>query len=106
MLPADERLYSHERPVLQRYERLVVQPELLPLDGTAEAVLEHESLEGDRIHDRGVEPVAVPALLLRAMQRRIRVADGRLGITAVEGNMVMPTLAVRCSSWPWTAKGM
>ena len=75
MLPPDQGFEADQAVVEQRDDGLVVDLELLPLDRLPQVRLELEAGDRARVH-RGVEDlVAVLAPLLRAVHRRVRVAQ-------------------------------
>src|ERR1700730_4817154 len=83
MLPANQSLDSDGGASFQRNQRLIVQRQLVPFDGVAKIVLEHQPLECDGVHRRSVELIAIASLFFRAMERRVGVTDQSLGIISV-----------------------
>jgi hypothetical protein len=82
MLPAEQRLVADDLDVLQVDDRLVVERELLSLDGPAEIGEPPRALER-RVIERSVEECIVELRLrLRAVHRRIRLLQHCVRIEA------------------------
>ena len=75
--PADERLEADDALLLERDDRLVVQLELVPVEGAAEVALQIKALADPSAHRLVEHLVAAAALLLRATQSDLSVREQR-----------------------------
>ena len=82
--PADQCFHAHEGARLHLHDRLVVQHELVILDGPAQIALEFEPVVHHRLHVRSEDLVAVFAGCLRRVHRHARASQQALGIVAPE----------------------
>ncbi len=73
--PADQRLAADHAPVAQVHLGLVQDHELVALDRAPQLGLQHQPLDRRGAHLRREEAVAVAAVLLGVVHRRVRVAD-------------------------------
>jgi serine/threonine-protein kinase len=73
--PSHQRLAADHPPVAQVHLRLVEDHELVALHRAAELALHHQPLDRGRAHLAREEAVAVAAVLLGVVHRRVRVAD-------------------------------
>ena len=85
MTPADERLGADDRAGLQIHLRLVVQHELLPLEGAAQAALERLPLDGADVHVRLEELIVVAPAVLGVVHRGVRILDQCLRVLPSSG---------------------
>ena len=74
MLPPNERLESYHPVIAEGHDWLVLQPELLPLDGAAQVRFELQTLDCALVH-RGVENRALVAA------GRLRTIHGDVGVS-------------------------
>src|SRR5215217_1669238 len=89
MLPTHQRLYPGDLIVIQCHDGLVVDPELLPYEGSPEPRLQYQALHGLSIHAGLEHLVASLASMLGSVHRQVRVPQEicRLLLSsAVEGN--------------------
>ena len=73
MAPSHEGFHARDAARGEVQPRLVVQQQLVALDGAAQALLHREALVGELVHLRGVELERVAALALGAIHRRVCV---------------------------------
>ncbi len=93
MLPAQQRLEADHDPGVDRHLRLVDDPELAPLDGVAQVVLEGAAVADLRGEDRLEIPVDAPAVVLGAVQRGVGVVEQGLGVLRIG------RAQARCRCW-------
>ena len=79
VIPAHQRFDADDRGGGEFDDRLIVDDEALPFDGAAQIVFEREQFQRVRVHRRVEHAMTRFALGLRAIHRRIRVADHVLG---------------------------
>ncbi len=82
MLPTHQGLDTHDPAVEQIHLRLVVQHELLVLEGPADLVLQRQAFGDPLTEARRVEDVFGRGIL-RLLQRGLRVAHQRIGVSTV-----------------------
>ena len=80
MLPAHEGLGADDRPGGEDDFRLEVEDELAVVDGAPQAGLEGEPLADRRVEGGRAQLEVVPAALLGAVQRDVRVPQQRVGV--------------------------
>src|SRR3954469_6179819 len=73
--PTDERLEADDRAVGEPDDRLVVDLELVPLDGVCEVGLAREPVDRLVLHALHEDRDAAGALVLRAIHREVGAAD-------------------------------
>ena len=83
MLPADQRLGSHQRPIGQPQLGLIINAQLVGRDRLAQFTFQHQPLEGDGVHLPVVEGPAVSPELLGAVQGGIGVLQQFGEVSAV-----------------------
>src|SRR5689334_16396478 len=79
MIPAHERFETSETPSLERNDRLVVNTELLVLDGLAQIAFELQPRNGARVHTVVEQFITRLTVFLRAIHRDVRVAQNVFG---------------------------
>ena len=75
VLPADERLEPDDPVGSEVHDRLVVEPQLVALEGPPEVVLELDALHGRRAHRRLEERVVHAGRTLRLDERDLGLAE-------------------------------
>jgi hypothetical protein len=73
VLPPDQRFHRDDLAGFERHFRLVVEPELLPLQGATKLALQLQAPQGALAHDRLEHRVAVPAPRLGLVHCQVRV---------------------------------
>src|SRR5215203_6422286 len=89
MLPTHQRLYPGDLAVIQCHDGLVVDPELLPYEGSPEPGLQHQALHGLSVHAGLEHLVASLTSTFGSVHRQVRVPQEirRLLLSgAVEGD--------------------
>src|SRR5215203_5610385 len=89
MLPTHQRLYPGDLAVIQCHDGLVVDPELLPYEGSPEPGLQHQALHGLSIHAGLEHLVASLTSMFGSVHGQVRVPQEirRLLLSgAVEGD--------------------
>ena len=79
VIPAHQRFDADDRVGGELDDRLIVHDEALPFDGAAQIVFEREQLQRVRVHRRVEHAMTRFPFGLRAIHRRVRVADHVLG---------------------------
>ena len=82
-VPAQQRFDAFDAPRRDAVLRLVVQAQLVALERAAQLALQHQPLDGLRIHVARVVLEAVAAGFLRLVQRRVGVANQVDDVVAV-----------------------
>ena len=85
MLPAHQRFEAGDGAGLERDDRLVMQYELVALDGAPQRGLDRQALQRPRIHRLAVKGEVVPPFLLRVVHRRVGRLDQAIGAVCVVG---------------------
>src|SRR5437763_8364294 len=75
MLPAEQRLDSHDAAGIERHHRLIVNSKLIPLQRAAEIGLQAQSANRFLVHPRIEDLVSAAPLLLRAVQGQVGAAQ-------------------------------
>ena len=84
-LPAEERLHRRRLARVQPDHRLVMQHQLLALDGVTERSLQGEPLRGTRVHGGRAQAIRVAPGFLGPVHRAVRVFEEELRGIAVVG---------------------
>ncbi len=80
MLPADQRLKARELSVLERYDGLVMNSQFVTINRPPQIVLHLQNIDGVRVHALIEHFITGLALRLRAIHRRVGIAQHVLGV--------------------------
>ena len=86
MTPADKRLHPHDPARFQIQLGLVMEKNLLTVQGLAQAVFNGQPLGDPLVHGRGENPIGVLAAFLGAVHGGVRVLD--------QGVLILPVFGI------------